>query len=138
MKSFLGRVAVVGGLSAAMVFGASGIAAAEPMVSSWYGPGFNGAVTASGDVFHSWEYTAAHKTLPFGTKLLVSYGGESVVVEVTDRGPYVAGRSLDLSQAAAESIGITVVGEGVVDADVVSPDTPVGPTGAEVSYWQSH
>lgn len=99
----------------------------DTMVSSWYGPGFNGEVTASGDIFHSWEYTAAHKSVPLGTKLMVSYGGESVVVEVTDRGPYIAGRDLDLSRAAAERIGLTYAGEGVVEVEAASSDTSAGP-----------
>jgi rare lipoprotein A len=64
-------------------------AEAEPVVSSWYGPGFEGALTANGDVYRPGERTAAHRSLPFGTELLVTYGGRKTVVEVTDRGPYV-------------------------------------------------
>ena len=62
-------------------------AEAEPVVSSWYGPGFEGALTANGDVYRPGERTAAHRSLPFGTELLVTYGGRKTVVEVTDRGP---------------------------------------------------
>lgn len=84
-------------------------AQAEPVVSSWYGPGFAGNLTANGEVFDPQEYTAAHPYLPFGTLLEVSYGGNSVVVRVNDRGPYVHGRGLDLSQGAAQAIGLSGV-----------------------------
>jgi rare lipoprotein A len=95
-------------------------ASAEPMVASWYGPGLEGNMTASGDIFDPYyEYTAASPYYPFGTELLVSYGGYSVVVEVTDRGPYVAGRELDLSAVAAEEIGLTYTGIDVVDVQVL-------------------
>jgi rare lipoprotein A len=94
-------------------------AQAEPVVSSWYGPGFEGAVTASGVPFDPHGFTAAHPTLPFGTRLLVTYGGNQVVVTVTDRGPFVGGRGLDLSQGAAEAIGLTAAGVGVVDVQVL-------------------
>jgi rare lipoprotein A len=63
--------------------------------------------------------TAAHKTLPLGTRLLVTYGGNSVEVVVNDRGPFVEGRDLDLSQGAAEVIGLTYAGSGVVDVQVI-------------------
>ena len=97
------------------------------MVASWYGPGFEGAATASGEPFDPDDYTAAHRTLPFGTKLIVTYGGRSVVVRVNDRGPYVTGRDLDLSQAAAEYIGLTAVGVATVDMDHADPADPTGP-----------
>ena len=78
---------------------------ASNMVASWYGPGFDGRKTASGERFHANGYTAAHKTLPFGTKLRVTYKGRSVIVRVNDRGPFVKGRHLDLSKGAARAIG---------------------------------
>ena len=65
------------------------------------------------------EYTAASPYLPFGTDLLVTYGDYSVVVEVTDRGPYTGGRELDLSAAAAEEIGLTYTGVDYVDVEVL-------------------
>ena len=80
--------------------------------ASWYGPGFHGRKTASGEIFNMDEMTAAHKKLPFGTKVQVTYkdkktGEErSVVVRINDRGPYVWGRHIDLSRAAAEKLGI--------------------------------
>lgn len=79
----------------------------QTMVASYYGYELAGSPTASGAPFDPESYTAAHKTLPLGTQLHVSYGGNSVDVTVNDRGPYVAGRDLDLSQGAAEAIGLT-------------------------------
>ncbi|MEA2453024.1 MAG: rare lipoprotein [Actinomycetota bacterium] len=79
-------------------------------IASWYGPGFEGNPTASGQIFDSTLYTAASKELPLGTWLHVSHEGKGVVVLVNDRGPYVDDRILDLSHAAAEAIGIGGLG----------------------------
>ena len=87
-----------------------GRAAADTGLASHYGSGFEGSPTASGEVFDPDGFTAAHRTLPFGTRLMVSYHGRSVQVVVNDRGPYVGGRELDLSRAAAEYLGLTKVG----------------------------
>lgn len=75
--------------------------------ASWYGPGFHGNRTANGETYDQWAMTAAHKTLPFGTRLRVTNtaNGRSVVVRINDRGPFVAGRDLDLSRAAADALG---------------------------------
>ena len=83
---------------------------AREVLASWYGLGFQGQPTASGEPYNAYGYTAAHKTLPLGTELVVSYGGRSVRVTVNDRGPYVAGRKLDLSMGAAEYLGLKRVG----------------------------
>jgi rare lipoprotein A len=80
-------------------------APAKADVASWYGPGFHGKTTASGQKFNQWAMTAAHKTYKFGTKLLVTHKGKSVVVTVNDRGPFVKGRTIDLSKGAARKIG---------------------------------
>ena len=80
-------------------------AAAETVVASWYGPGFHGRTTASGERFNQWAMTAAHRTLPFGTVVRVAYKGRSVTVRINDRGPFTRGRALDLSKAAARRIG---------------------------------
>jgi len=93
----------------------SGCAEAKTGLASWYGPGFEGLPTASGEPFDPYGYTAAHKTMPLGTELVVSYGGYSVQVTVNDRGPYVGGRKLDLSQGAAEAIGLTQTGVDYVE-----------------------
>jgi rare lipoprotein A len=90
-------------------------ASAETALASWYGPGFEGQPTASGEPYDPWGYTAAHKTLPLGTELVVSYNGLSVPVTVTDRGPYVGDRELDLSQGAATYLGLTEAGVDYVD-----------------------
>ena len=81
-------------------------------VASWYGPGFAGRRTASGEVFDPSQLTAAHKTLPFGTTLRVTNlaNGLSVTVRINDRGPFIPGRVIDLSRAAAERIGM--IGSG--------------------------
>ena len=68
-------------------------AEAEPVVSSWYGPGLEGNATASGEVFTADGDTAAHPNLPFGTELLVTYGGRQALVRVNDRGPHGGGRA---------------------------------------------
>jgi rare lipoprotein A len=80
--------------------------------ASWYGPGFHGKRTASGETFNTNELTAAHRTLPFGTKVKVmnKKTGRSVVVRINDRGPYAHGRVIDLSRASAQAIGIDGVG----------------------------
>lgn len=84
--------------------------------ASWYGPGFNGKKAASGERFNQNAMTAAHKSLPFGTRLKVTNQktGKSVMVKVNDRGPYHGGRILDLSKAAASQLGIVNAGTGKV------------------------
>jgi Lytic transglycolase len=94
-----------------------GIGGGQIMMASYYGYSHAGNMTASGVPFDPHRFTAAHKTMPLGTPLLVSYGGKSVEVTVNDRGPYVDGIDIDLSQAAAEAIGLT--GPGVAPVEVV-------------------
>lgn len=79
-------------------------------VASWYGPGFAGNPTASGAIFDPMGFTAASLDLPLGTWLYVEYSGHGVIVLVNDRGPYIDDRILDLSQGAAEALGITGLG----------------------------
>jgi rare lipoprotein A len=76
--------------------------------ASWYGPGFYGNLTANGEIYSGNTLTAAHKTLPFGTKVRVvdQHTGKSVTVRINDRGPYISGRCLDLSPAAKASLGM--------------------------------
>jgi rare lipoprotein A len=118
MKSFL-KATLVAGFMAASLAAMTGEAKAEPLVSSYYGYELAGSLTASGVPFDPAGYTAASLTYPLGTQLLVSYGGNSVVVTVNDRGPYVGGRQIDLSQGAAEAIGLTSAGVDVVDVQVI-------------------
>lgn len=84
----------------------------EEMVTSFYGEDYHGKMTANGEIFDMNAMTCAHKTLPFGTLLLVLNpdNQQSVEVTVNDRGPFIEGRDLDLSKAAAEKIGITAEG----------------------------
>jgi len=88
-------------------------------MASFYG-NESGSQTASGQRFNQEALTCAHRSLPFGTKLRVTHGGQSVVVTVNDRGPFVHGRVLDLSTAAARAVGLTSAGVGRVTAEVVS------------------
>lgn len=128
----------VAGFLAVAAFAASSVSAqSETMVATWYGPGFEGALTASGEPFDPSGYTAAHKTLPFGTRMIVTYNGASVVVVVNDRGPFIAGRDLDLSQGAADAIGLTAAGEGVVGIEYVDESVPVGPYSGTVAPVES-
>jgi len=77
--------------------------------SSWYGNEFHGRPTTSGERYDQYAFTCAHRTLPFGTWLQVTFRGRSVIVRVNDRGPFVKGRILDLSRGSAEAIGLTGV-----------------------------
>jgi len=97
---------------------------AQVMVASWYGKDFHGRPTASGEIFNMYDYTAAHKTLPFGSRLKIinPKNGRSVVVRVNDRGPFVPGRDIDLSYAAARKIGIISEGTARVYVQYLGRD----------------
>jgi rare lipoprotein A len=90
-------------------------------IASFYG-NESGRRTASGQRFDQNALTCAHRSLPFGTKLRVTYGGRSVEVTVNDRGPYGRGRVLDLSTAAARAVGLTSAGIGRVTTEVIFPE----------------
>lgn len=94
-------------------------------MASWYGPGFHGRRSASGEVFNQNALTAAHRSLPFGTLVRVTNlnTGASVVVRINDRGPFSHGRVIDLSAAAARTIGLMRAGVAQVQVDVVSPNS---------------
>lgn len=96
--------------------------------ASWYGKFFQGRKTSSGERYDRFQYTCAHKKLPFGTRLRVTNveNGVTVVVRVSDRGPFRHERILDLSEQAAEPLGITHSGSSSVIAVVVPDDTPLG------------
>jgi rare lipoprotein A len=87
-------------------------------VASFYG-NESGSKTASGQRFNENDMTAAHRSLPFGTKLRVTHRGKSVVVTINDRGPFIKGRVLDLSTGAARAVGLTASGVGHVTAEVM-------------------
>ena len=106
---------IIGGtLAACTAFGASALSAGT-MLTSWYGSYFHGRTTANGETYNMYGYTAAHKTLPFGTKLRVCYEG-CVDVRINDRGPYIGERELDLSYGAAKAVGL--IGPGVAPVSV--------------------
>ncbi|MGO9455070.1 MAG: septal ring lytic transglycosylase RlpA family protein [Candidatus Binataceae bacterium] len=95
-------------------------------MASWYGSGFNGHLTSTGERYNENALTAASKTLPIGSRVKVTNpaNGHSVVVRINDRGPHVRGRSLDLSKRAAEKLGIKK--KGVTRVEV----TPAAPAAA--------
>jgi rare lipoprotein A len=88
--------------------------------ASWYGPGFHGGATANGETYDQNALTAAHRTLPFDTVVRVtSSDGRSVYVRINDRGPFVDGRIIDLSYAAAQALGMD--GTAQVQVEVYAP-----------------
>jgi rare lipoprotein A len=94
--------------------------------ASWYGPGFHGKKTASGQIYNQNAMTAAHRTLPLGTRVMVTNleNGKQVKVTINDRGPYVKGRIIDLSKAAARKLGFVKIGTVPVWLEVISdPET---------------
>jgi rare lipoprotein A len=107
-------------------------------VASWYGPGFAGRRTSSGEVYNPEGLTAASTTLPLGSHVRVVNPdtGRSVVVRINDRGPYVHGRSLDLSHGAAKQIGLTGKGVGRVQVTPTAASTPT-PDWSTSNYAES-
>ncbi|MFA7616127.1 MAG: septal ring lytic transglycosylase RlpA family protein [Moheibacter sp.] len=123
MKSVVTTVLLIGFIAfggASVFSGIKGLSGSGK--ASWYGNQFHGKKTASGDVYNMHEYTAAHKTLPFGTKVKITNqkNGKSVIVEVNDRGPFVKSREFDLSRAAFNEIGNTNSGVISVDYEVIN------------------
>jgi len=103
-------------------------------IASWYGPGFHGSRTASGEIYNMYKFTAAHKTLPLGTyvKVINLENGRSVVVKINDRGPFVPGRIIDLSYAAAKKLGM--LKKGTAKVKIVALGKRVDHTYLPVSY----
>ena len=91
-------------------------------IASWYGPGFHGKATASGDVYDQNDLTAAHQTLPLGSKVMVTNleNGSATEVMINDRGPFAKGRIIDLSYAAAQSLKMVGPGTTIVRVDVLA------------------
>ena len=124
------RLPVLAALLAAALLLAAGCASApagrpgssERGIASWYGPGFHGRQTANGEVYDQNAMTAAHKSLPFDTVVQVRNrdNGRRVRVRINDRGPFVRGRIIDLSRAAAEAIGMVGPGTARVEVTVVA------------------
>lgn len=94
----------------------------ETGLASWYGPTYHGRTTASGEKYNMFDMTAAHRTLPFGTKVRVRNlaNGKEVAVRINDRGPFVRGRILDLSYAAAKELEMTRTGTARIRLEVLS------------------
>ncbi len=90
-------------------------------IASYYGDEFHGRKTASGELYNKWDYTCAHRKLPFGVKLKVTNleNRKSVMVRVNDRGPFVKGRIIDLSYAAARKIDMIQDGTVMVKVEIV-------------------
>lgn len=84
----------------------------EKGIASWYGEPYHGRRAADGSIYNMWELTAAHRTLPFGTMVVVwnLENNRSVTVKITDRGPFVKGRIIDVSRKAADILGFTQKG----------------------------
>lgn len=99
----------------------TGRASIETGIASWYGPGYQGRTTASGERFNMRDRTAAHRTLPFGTRVRVTRTdtGKSVVVRINDRGPFVDGRIIDLSRRAARDLDMIDAGIAPVEVRVL-------------------
>ncbi|MFG6136851.1 MULTISPECIES: septal ring lytic transglycosylase RlpA family protein [Halomonas] len=122
------RLAMIGLLAG--MFGSTGpslahdegdAASIQKGVASFYSDRFQGRTTASGDAFDQREFTAAHRTLPFGTKVLVTRpdNGRQVEVMINDRGPFVSGRVIDLSKSAARALGMLHRGTARVQLSLV-------------------
>ena len=121
-------------LLALLVLAVLPLHAAEEGLASWYGGKFQGRRTANGEIFDTEQLTAAHKTLPFGTRVKVTSleTGQSVIVRINDRGPFVEGRVIDLSRAAAARIGIAGRGVGPVRVEVVGSEAAGAVPSAEL------
>ncbi len=103
-------------------------------IASWYGPGFHGSRTASGEIYNMYKLTAAHKTLPLGTyvKVINLENGRSVIVKINDRGPFVPGRIIDLSYAAAKKLGM--LKKGTAKVKIIALGRRVDHTFKPVNY----
>src|SRR5215510_14489257 len=90
-------------------------------IASWYGPGFHGNRTANGEIYDQFDLTAAHPSLPLGTRAIVTNlsNGRSVEVRINDRGPFVGGRAIDLSYGAARVIQMVGPGTATVRIEVI-------------------
>ena len=114
-KVLVGVAALVGSITLAEAARSEPGSWSEPQFqsgqASWYGPGFHGRRTASGEIFNTQDMTAAHRTLPVGARVRVTNHrtGRSTIVRINDRGPYAHGRVIDLSRASAEAIGLSGV-----------------------------
>jgi rare lipoprotein A len=105
-------------------------------IASWYGPGFHGKATASGEVYNQTEFTAAHQTLPLGTRVMVTNleNGSTAEVTINDRGPFAKGRIIDLSYSAAQTINMVGPGTALVRVDVLESPTKMNTIRSTLDY----
>jgi rare lipoprotein A len=106
-------------------------------IASWYGPGFNGHHTASGEVYNQEELTAASTIIPLGSHVMVTNldNGRAVEVRINDHGPYRKGRKIDLSHEAARTLGIVKPGTARVRIDVLSQPEGTRTIGTPIRYY---
>ena len=112
----------------------------EEGVASWYGDPFNGRHTSNGEIYNMRAFTAAHRTLPFGAIVRVTNlrNGKQTEVRITDRGPFVANRVIDLSLSAAQAIDMVGPGTAPVRLEMLSgPNPQLGSFGVQVGAFQS-
>lgn len=111
-------------------------AASQTGIASWYGPGFHGKATASGEIYNQHDLTAAHQTLPLGTRVMVTNleNSRSTEVLVNDRGPFAKERVIDLSLAAAQAIDMVGPGTALVRIDVLESPVPVPAVKSSLDY----
>ena len=104
-----------------LLFGGAAQAAPFLALASWYGPGFYGNLTANGERYYGDQLTAAHKSLPFGTRVRVTNPStqQSIVVRINDRGPYIGPREFDLSSAAADRVGLKGPGVATLQFEIL-------------------
>lgn len=105
-------------------------------IASWYGPGFHGKATASGDIYNQNDFTAAHQTLPLGSRVMVTNleNGRSAEVLINDRGPFAKGRIIDLSYSAAQSLDMVGPGTALVRVDVLDSPTRINAIRSALDY----
>ena len=118
-----GRPIVIGLMGLISIVGCSTWQLPQVQVgtASWDGPGFHGKNTASGEIYDMHSHTAAHPTLPFGSRVRVTRldTGHSTVVRINDRGPFVEGRIIDLSNAAARDLDMVRIGIATVQVEII-------------------
>jgi rare lipoprotein A len=105
-------------------------------IASWYGPGFHGKATASGDIYDQSDLTAAHQTLPLGTRVMVTNleNGSTTEVTINDRGPFAKGRIIDLSYAAADALHMVGPGTALVRIDIIHSPTRIESIRSSLDY----
>ena len=113
-------------LLASVCLAAGAVPETEVGLASFYADKYHGRTTASGEVFDTRELTAAHRTLPFGTRVKITLvdHDRTVVVRINDRGPFVPGRVIDVSRAAAEELEMTRAGVVKVGLEILPPSEP--------------